>query len=145
MKKSRILALALVGTMAAGTTAAYAQTYPMSPPKGPVHIDQDGYLRDSAGNIIDRNANRVIGSNTARPGPGDYGMPPAAHERRGLYNNTLPPYSGGQAIMTPSTDPSATSPNAAMYTDEYGHKYNYRGDRLDSAGNIISPHTRGNP
>jgi hypothetical protein len=43
------LALALLGA-AAGP--AWSQAYPTHPPRGPVHIDQDGYLRDSRGNII---------------------------------------------------------------------------------------------
>lgn len=65
--------LAMMGFAA----VAQAQTIPSNPPKGPVHVDQSGYLRDATGAIIDNRANRIIGSDTARPGPGDYGMPPA--------------------------------------------------------------------
>ncbi len=31
------------------------------------------------------------------------------------------------------------SPNAVALTDEYGFKYNSRGDRLDARGHIIAP------
>jgi hypothetical protein len=144
MNKPFTVAVALVGLAAVGGAHAQVITYPEAPPRGGVHVDQSGYLRDSRGNIIDQNSNRVIGSNTAKPGPGDYGMPPAAHER---YRSQADSYNTNQAIMMPAPKvvapaPRAESPNVAAYTDEYGFKYNYRGDRLDARGNIISPHTR---
>jgi hypothetical protein len=105
--------LALIG--AAG--AANAQAIPSNPPKGPVGLDREGYLRDSTGAIIDRKANRIIGSNTAQPGPGDYGMPPAANER-------------SIAAQPPAPGPMKASPRGAAIVDEYGRGYDSRGDRI---------------
>src|SRR5260221_10575774 len=90
--------LAVIG--AAGV--ANAQVVPSNPPKGPVGIDQEGYMRDSTGAIIDRRANRIIGSNTARPGPRDYGMPTAPHAR-----DSYQPLNGDQP---PAPRPMTASP-----------------------------------
>jgi hypothetical protein len=134
--KRLVLALALIG--AAGP--AIAQTYPSHPPRGPVNIDQDGYLRDSRGNIVDRNANRVIGSNTAKPGPGDYGMPPASPAPSASVPFGVPqPSISAQPPQLGEAVPASRSP--AM-RDEYGFKYDSRGNRIDNRGNIISPQTR---
>ena len=135
MKKT-ILALALIG--AAGT--AFAQTYPAAPPRGPVAIDQDGYLRDSRGNIIDRNANRVIGSNTAEPGPGDYGQPPASPGPSASTPFGVPqPSISAQPPQIGEVVPANRTPRM---NDEYGFKYDSRGNRIDAQGNIISPQTK---
>jgi hypothetical protein len=34
-----------------------------------------------------------------------------------------------------------SGPHRAYMTDEYGFKYDRRGDRLDARGHVISPHT----
>jgi len=111
-----IFVLALIGA----TGVAHAQVVvPTDPPKGPVHIDQEGYARDATGAIIDRKANRIIGSNTARPGPGDYGMPPAPHETRDSYAPSM----AAQPMASPS-------PGGSAIVDEYGRHYDSRGNRI---------------
>ena len=134
--KRLVLALALIG--AAGP--AVAQTDPTHPPRGPVQVDQDGYLRDARGHIIDRNANRVVGSNTAKPGPGDYGMPPA-----GPGPSANVPFGVPQPSISaqpPQLGEAVPANREAVMRDEYGFRYDSRGNRIDSRGNIISPQTR---
>jgi hypothetical protein len=134
--KRLVLALAVLG---AAAPAAFAQTYPTHPPRGPVGVDQDGYLRDSRGNIIDRNANRVIGSNTAHPGPGDYGMPASPGPSASVPFGVPQPSISAQPPQLGEAVPANRNP--AM-RDEYGFKYDSRGNRIDARGNIISPQTR---
>jgi len=94
-----------------------------------VQYSQAGYRYDTAGNRIDAQGypvdpygHRYVGANNYRPGPGDYGSPPAA----GAYAATSsPPYSAG--------------PRTAAMTDEFGFRYDAQGNRIDSNGNIISP------
>jgi hypothetical protein len=134
--KRIMLALALIGV--AGP--AVAQTYPTHPPRGPVHVDRDGYVRDAAGNIVDRNANRVVGSNSATPGPGDYGMPPASPGPSATV-----PFGAPQpsiAAQPPQLGEAMPANRAPAMRDEYGFRYDERGNRIDSRGNIISPQTR---
>jgi hypothetical protein len=120
MTRTILIALALVGT--AGAVQAQVMTYPSAPPRGPVAVDQDGYLRDSRGNIIDRNANRVIGSNQARPGPGDYGQPPAPTDRGPAIE------SSGSAQI--AVQPPMSSGGGVAMRDEYGNRYDAQGNRI---------------
>ena len=140
--KRALLALALLGAVS-GT--AYGQAYPTHPPRGPVHVDQDGFLRDSQGHIIDRKANRIVGSNTAKPGPGDYGMPPATPGPSASTPFGVPQPMAPQpsiAAQPPQVGEMVPANRSPAMTDEYGFKYDSRGNRLDNRGNIISPQTR---
>ena len=49
-------------------------------------------------------------------------------------------YYGSQAMASDSY--AGRGPRRICITDEYGFKYDARGDRLDARGNVISPHTR---
>jgi hypothetical protein len=40
------------------------------------------------------------------------------------------------------SDEPTRGPHRVAMTDEYGFKYDARGDRLDARGYLISPHTR---
>jgi len=90
---------------------------------------QAGYRYDAAGNRIDAQGypidpygHRYVGANNYRPGPGDYGQPPAV----------------GAYAATPAPQP-AYSPRPAVTTDEFGFRYDAQGNRIDRNGNIISP------
>jgi len=49
-----------------------------------------------------------------------------------------------QYVYTPTTyDNRVATTGVAVFTDEYGRRYDAQGNRLDRFGNIISPHTRG--
>lgn len=137
--KRAFLVLALLSATA-GT--AYAQAYPTHPPRGPVHVDDDGFLRDSQGHIIDRKANRIVGSNTAKPGPGDYGMPPAMPFSGPSASTPFGVPQPSVAAQPPQLGEALPANRSPAMTDEYGFKYDSRGNRLDSRGNIISPQTR---
>jgi len=71
---------------------------------------------------------RPIVSSPPQPGPGDY-----TRERPGLQPmdeqaQAVSPYRG-------------TVRHKEAFRDEYGFRYDERGDRIDSAGRLISPHT----
>jgi hypothetical protein len=90
---------------------------------------QAGYRYDAAGNRIDAQGypvdpygHRYVGASNYRPGPGDYGQPPAA----GAY-------------ATPSSPSYSSGPRTAAMTDEFGFRYDAQGNRIDHNGNIISP------
>jgi hypothetical protein len=54
-----------------------------------------------------------------------------------LPNTASAPYVG-QAQMS---EPEGRGPHHIAITDEYGFKYDSRGNRLDANGYVISPHT----
>jgi hypothetical protein len=90
---------------------------------------QAGYRYDAAGNRIDAQGypvdpygHRYVGASNYRPGPGDYGQPPAT----GAY-------------ATPSSPSYSSGPRTAATTDEFGFRYDAQGNRIDHNGNIISP------
>ena len=70
-----------------------------------------------------------VGSRDWAPGPGDYTreapgpQPPEYHSPR-------------QQAMAPMDRPS----HPVAFTDEYGFKYDARGDRIDRFGHVMSPH-----
>jgi hypothetical protein len=94
-----------------------------------VHYSQAGYRYDTAGNRVDAAGypidpygHRYVGANNYRPGPGDYGQPPAV---------------GAYAAMPAAA--YASGPRTAIMTDEFGFRYDGQGNRIDRNGNIISP------
>lgn len=71
---------------------------------------------------------RPIVSSPPQPSPGDY-----TQERPGLQPmdqqaQAVSPYRGRVR-------------HTEAFRDEYGFRYDERGDRIDSAGRVISPHT----
>ncbi|MFI5002120.1 MAG: hypothetical protein ACHQK9_19735 [Reyranellales bacterium] len=70
-----------------------------------------------------------VGSSDWHAGPGDY-----ARERAGPQAS-----SDRTQAMSPRHDRDR---HEATFKDEYGFRYDARGDRLDARGNIISPQTR---
>jgi len=48
-----------------------------------------------------------------------------------------------QYVYHPTYDSRVATTGVAVFTDEYGRRYDAQGNRLDRFGNIISPHTRG--
>lgn len=49
-----------------------------------------------------------------------------------------------QYVYTPrGYDQRVATTGVEVFRDEYGHRYDSQGNRLDRFGNIISPHTRG--
>ena len=64
---------------------------------------------------------------------------------RGAYGRTIgagPAVGSSQALTAQAQLDEGTGPHRVAITDEYGFKYDARGDRLDARGNVISPHTR---
>jgi hypothetical protein len=94
-----------------------------------VHYRQAGYSYDASGNRVDAAGypidpygQRYVGANNYRPGPGDYGQPPAVDA---YAYAASPQYPNG--------------PRPAVTTDEFGFRYDVQGNRIDRNGNIISP------
>ena len=48
-----------------------------------------------------------------------------------------------QYVYTPTYDRRVATTGVEVFRDEYGHRYDAQGNRLDRFGNIISPHTVG--
>jgi hypothetical protein len=94
-----------------------------------VHYRQAGYSYDASGNRVDAAGypidpygHRYVGANNYRPGPGDYGQPPAVDA---YAYAASPRYPNG--------------PRPAVTTDEFGFRYDVQGNRIDRNGNVISP------
>jgi hypothetical protein len=137
--KRIILTLALVG--AAG--AAQAQvTYPMAPPAGPVTRDENGARVDITGTRVDPNGNRVIGSDKWTYGPGDRGSNiPASPAPSATVPFGQPPQPSVSA-QPPQVGEAIPANRPERFKDEYGFRYDGRGNRIDARGNIISPQTK---
>jgi hypothetical protein len=68
-----------------------------------------------------------------QPSPGDPQMP---------YGQMSSAETGWQYQSVPSSPPMAVlgrGSSQTYITDEYGRRYNERGERLDGAGNVIAP------
>lgn len=46
-----------------------------------------------------------------------------------------------QYVYTPGYDSRVATTGVAVYTDEYGFRYDAQGNRVDRFGNVISPHS----
>ncbi len=57
------------------------------------------------------------------------------------YGQYRPGYAYQAQALTADTEP-AYGPHRVYLTDEYGFKYDSQGNRLNSRGYVISPHTR---
>lgn len=64
-----------------------------------------------------------IGARNAHPGPGDYGYGPGPQPRMDQEANM----------------PRSPRVHEEAFKDEYGFRYDSRGDRIDAAGRRISP------
>ena len=83
---------------------------------------------------LDPNGRPYVGVNDWHSGPGDPGA-------SGKAAAQLPDAMGRpqEQAMAPRQDRVRREP---AFKDEYGFRYDERGDRLDAKGNVISPHTR---
>ena len=63
-----------------------------------------------------------------QPSPGDYTQQPPGLQPMDQQATAVSPYHG-------------TSVHDEAFRDEYGFRYDARGDRIDAAGHRISPHT----
>jgi hypothetical protein len=86
-----------------------------------------GVAQAQSGPLLDANGRPYV-TNGPQVGPGDY-----TRERPGLQ----PPDSRS---MTASPA-RGSAQHGAAFKDEYGFRYDDRGDRIDGAGHRISPHT----
>ncbi len=80
-----------------------------------------------SGPPLDANGNPYISSGP-QPSPGDY-----RRERPGLQ----PPDQRAQAV----SPGHGRVQHETAFKDEYGFRYDARGDRIDARGRTISPHT----
>lgn len=72
---------------------------------------------------LDPNGRPFIGSRNAHPGPGDHGYGPGPQPRT------------DQEAMAPRSRRS----HETAFKDEYGFRYDERGNRLSGDGRVISP------
>ena len=86
-----------------------------------------GVAQAQSGPPLDPNGRPYITS-SPQPSPGDY-----QRERPGLQ----PPDQRAQ-IVSPG---HGNIQHETTFRDEYGFRYNLRGDRIDASGRTISPHT----
>lgn len=132
--KRLTLVLALIGAVDA---AQAQQVYPTDPPKGPVHIDRSGAAKDATGARIDANDNRVIGSEKWRPNPGD----PPSRRSETMPDRPKPPQPSISA-QPPQLGEAVPANRRESFKDEYGFRYDGRGNRIDGRGSIISPQSK---
>jgi hypothetical protein len=85
-----------------------------------------GVAQAQSGPPLDPNGRPYISSNP-QPSPGDY-----TRERPGPQ-----PANQAQAV----SPWRGRVPHETAFKDEYGFRYDSRGDRLDARGHVISPHT----
>jgi hypothetical protein len=111
-----LLALALIVTAGASVGASYAQT--ASDPRDPY-------------------GHPFIGRNDWVAQPGDRTNAGAAPRMHNAGMN-----SEMAQAPAPEAMPMQSGPHQVAFKDEYGFRYDARGDRLDARGNVISPHTR---
>jgi hypothetical protein len=64
----------------------------------------------------------------AQPGPGDYTQEAPGLQPMDQQAQAVSPYHGVRQ-------------HRESFRDEYGFRYDSRGNRIDSAGHVISPHT----
>ena len=72
---------------------------------------------------LDPNGRPYIGSRNAHPGPGDYGYGPGPQPR----------------MDQEATAPRSRRSHEEAFKDEYGFRYDERGNRLNANGKVISP------
>jgi hypothetical protein len=71
-----------------------------------------------------------VGSGDWSPGPGDYAREAPGPQPADNY------YAPRQQAMAPMDRPA----HSAAFTDEYGFRYDSRGNRIDRFGHVMSPH-----
>jgi hypothetical protein len=62
-------------------------------------------------------------------------------KRESAMGATSAPSTSYQALAQVADEPTGTVRHRVYLKDEYGFKYDSRGERLDANGNVISPHT----
>ena len=86
-----------------------------------------GVAYAQSGPLLDGNGRPYV-TNGPQPSPGDY-----TRERPGLQ-----PPDSRSVTASPARDGVQ---HGTAFKDEYGFRYDERGDRIDAAGHRISPHT----
>lgn len=147
--------LALAAVTVAGV--AHAQTMPgyttPSDPMAPGMQDPRGAQAAPGGDRLDPRGQPFVGRNDWVRQPGDRPGPGGAPAGQGVSDEGLRDRPGQNASlpemataprpsMRPSMGPSASEAGQSTFRDEYGFRYDSEGNRLDSRGNVISPHTR---
>lgn len=91
-----------------------------------------GAAQAQSGPPLDPNGRPYIGYRDWHPGPGDYTRESPGRQASDRYAS---PAYGQQA-----TAPMDSDAHAFAFKDEYGFRYDARGDRIDRFGRLMSPH-----
>jgi hypothetical protein len=139
-----LLALALVATATVSAAGvSYAQTY--AQPQPGYAQPQPNYAPPQPGQArtgnepLDPYGHPLIGRNDWVAQPGDRtnaGAAPPVRNYNARMNSDMAQVPEQRAM------PMQSGPHQGAFKDEYGHRYDAQGNRLDGRGNIISPQTR---